>query len=101
MSSFDPAQPYGPLIATRVRVVTWNVWARFGPWPARQRAIAETLRRLDPELVALEETWSADDRTLAAELAPVLGLPHRVEATGWPLDDGATSGCAVLSRWPI
>ena len=32
------------LIDTRLRVATWNVWWRFGPWKDRQPAIAETLR---------------------------------------------------------
>ena len=30
------------LIDTRLRVATWNVWWRFGPWEERQPAIAET-----------------------------------------------------------
>ncbi len=24
--------PYGELITTTLRVLTWNVWGRFGPW---------------------------------------------------------------------
>jgi endonuclease/exonuclease/phosphatase family metal-dependent hydrolase len=99
--SIDYAQPYGPPIETRVRLVTWNVWARFGPWAARQRAIAETLSRLDPDLVALEETWSAPEGTLAEALSPALSLPYHAEAGEWPLGEGVTSGCALLSRWPI
>ena len=99
--SFDPAQPYGPPIQTRVRLVTWNVWARFGPWRERQRALAHVLRGLAPDLVALEETWNAPDGSLAEALSPALDLPHRAEAGAWPMGDGVTSGCALLSRWPI
>jgi len=99
--SIDHAQPYGPPIEPRARLVTWNVWARFGPWVARQRAIAGTLSRLDPDLVALEESWSAPEGTLAEALSPALALPRRAEAGDWPLGDGVTSGCALLSRWPI
>ena len=36
--------PYGPLIETRLRVLTWNLWHRFGPWEARRPAIARRLR---------------------------------------------------------
>ena len=28
--------PYGPLIDTTIRVASWNLWWRFGPWEARQ-----------------------------------------------------------------
>ncbi len=31
--SFDPYAPYGPLVESTVRVVTWNVWGRYGPDP--------------------------------------------------------------------
>ena len=35
--SFDPLAPYGPVIESTVRVVTWNVWGRFGAdWEGRQ-----------------------------------------------------------------
>src|SRR5262249_11808503 len=30
---FDPG--YGPLITTRVRIATWNLWGRYGPWEER------------------------------------------------------------------
>jgi hypothetical protein len=34
--SFDPLAPYGPVIESTVRVVTWNVWGRFGAdWEGR------------------------------------------------------------------
>ena len=28
--------PYGELITTTLRVLTWNAWGRFGPWEARE-----------------------------------------------------------------
>jgi hypothetical protein len=39
-------QPYGDLITTTVRVLTWNVWGRFGPWQAREAALIGTLEAL-------------------------------------------------------
>ncbi len=33
-----------PLIETRLRVVTWNVWWQFGPWRERAPAILQALR---------------------------------------------------------
>src|SRR5262249_26083027 len=60
------------LIESRLRLVTWKVWGRFGPWERRQTAIAETLAAAMPDVVALQEAWSADARGQAIEL----GLPH-------------------------
>jgi hypothetical protein len=35
--AFDPYAPYGTLAESAVRVVTWNVWGRYGPaWKTRQ-----------------------------------------------------------------
>src|SRR5262245_33223956 len=46
------------LIQSRLRVLTWNLWWRFGPWQARQPAIIATLRRIDADVIALQETWN-------------------------------------------
>jgi endonuclease/exonuclease/phosphatase family metal-dependent hydrolase len=88
------------LIDTRLRVVTWNVWWRFGPWEDRQPAIAETLRRLDADVIALQEVWNtADGLGQPAALAGALGY-HHVFASGFDAGD-AMFGNAILSRWPI
>ena len=42
----SPTTPYGPLVESRVRVVTWNLWWRLGDWTRRASAIAETLEAL-------------------------------------------------------
>ena len=95
----DADGPYGALIETRLRVLTWNLWHRFGPWQARRPAIAATLARLDADVICLQEVWADEDVELAAELADGLGF-HQVY--GWRLDfDGVRFGNAVLSRWPI
>jgi endonuclease/exonuclease/phosphatase family metal-dependent hydrolase len=88
------------LIDTRLRVATWNVWWRFGPWEERQPAIAETLRHLDADVVALQEVWdSASGVGQPAALAGALGY-HHVFAAGFDAGD-ALFGNAILSRWPI
>jgi endonuclease/exonuclease/phosphatase family metal-dependent hydrolase len=91
---------YGRLLETRVRIATWNVWGRYGPWEARLPVIAETLRRVDADIVALQEVWEDDRRSQAAELATALGYAQPVYAANLERD-GARSGNAVLSRWPI
>jgi len=96
----DPG-PYGVLLETRLRLVTWNLWWRFGPWQARLPAIVETLRRLDADVVCLQEVWSEADtgHTSAAVIAEALDL-HHVHASHLDID-GIGMGNAVLSRWPI
>jgi endonuclease/exonuclease/phosphatase family metal-dependent hydrolase len=48
----------------RATVMTWNIWWRFGPrWRQRQPALIETLRNLDPDVVALQEVWRSDETT--------------------------------------
>jgi endonuclease/exonuclease/phosphatase family metal-dependent hydrolase len=92
--------PYGELIETRLRVVSWNVWWRFGPWRERGPAIESTLRSLDADVVALQEVWGEPDGTsFASQLAESLGYEH---AYGHRLEiDGVRFGNAVLSRWPM
>jgi endonuclease/exonuclease/phosphatase family metal-dependent hydrolase len=83
-----------------MRVVTWNLWWRFGPWEARQRAIEATLAGLDPDVVCLQETWVDDQgRSQAAGLATALGLHATTVETATSDGFGVTN--AVLSRWPI
>ncbi len=85
-----------------MRVLTWNLWWRFGPWEARQPAIAETLRRIDADVVCLQEVWEARDGTSQPRaLADTLGYQY-IAAAGLGLDIAEESfGNAILSRWPI
>jgi len=95
----EPTGPYGPLIETRLRVLTWNLWWRFGPWEERQPAIEATIRALDPDVVALQEVWDDGEVNQAAQLAAALGYHHVYCSTRDT--DGVRFGNAVLSRWPI
>ncbi len=82
-----------------MRIVTWNLWWRFGPWEVRQPAIRAELTELAPDVALLQEVWAADGRDQADELADALGY-HRartVNAAGEP----QPFGNAILSRWPI
>jgi endonuclease/exonuclease/phosphatase family metal-dependent hydrolase len=85
-----------------MRILTWNLWWRFGPWEARQPAILETLRRVDADVVCLQEVWETrSGESQAKAIADALGYRH-VYAAGLGLDLAEESmGNAVLSRWPI
>ncbi|MFI8189723.1 endonuclease/exonuclease/phosphatase family protein [Streptomyces sp. NPDC085946] len=91
-----------------MRVVSWNLWWRFGPWEARQKAILAALRDLRPDVVGLQEVWAADGENLAEWLAGELGLhwtwaaSHAPERWRRRIGDPAVDiGNAVLSRWPV
>ncbi len=92
--------PFGPLVDTTMSVATWNLWWRFGDHEARFDAIVDTLLRLDPDVIGLQEVWDDGNRNLAAELADAMGGRHWVYAAHLDMDD-VRFGNAVLSRWPI
>src|SRR5262245_18494577 len=91
---------FGPLIESRLRVLTWNLWGRGGPVEERLAGIAAVLVEAQPDVVALQEVWEEEDgRSQAEHLASSLGFAHaygRRYAMA-----GAAIGNAILSRWPI
>ncbi len=95
----SPTTPYGALVESRARLVTWNLWWRLGDWKRRAAAIAQTLEELHPDLVCLQEVWQEGGHNQAAELAKGLGMSHAfaVDRTEGAVDQGV----AFLSRWPL
>jgi endonuclease/exonuclease/phosphatase family metal-dependent hydrolase len=89
-------------VETRLRVLTWNLWWRFGPWETRQAAILDTLARIDADIICLQEVWETrDGESQPRALADALGFQY-VAAAGLGLDLAPESlGNAVLTRWPI
>lgn len=94
---WDPG--FGPLIETTVRIATWNLWGRYGPWEERQPVIVANLQSIDADIVCLQEAWADDARSQPADLAGALGM-HHLYAPAFVMN-GGWSGNAVLSRWPI
>ncbi|MBT2676437.1 endonuclease/exonuclease/phosphatase family protein [Streptomyces sp. ISL-14] len=88
-----------------MRVVTWNVWGRFGPWQDRTPRILATLRELEPDIVCLQEAWGTHVTNQADELATQLGLHPVFERSRMPSSprdsDSVSLGLAVLGRWPV
>jgi endonuclease/exonuclease/phosphatase family metal-dependent hydrolase len=83
-----------------VRVLTWNLWWRSEPRDERVAAIEATLRRLEPDVCALQEVWSSpDEGNLAARLGAALQMHWAWE---FAQSQGKLEiGNAILSRWPI
>lgn len=86
-------------IESRLRVVSWNIWWRYGPWERRRPVIEATLRALDADVIALQEVWDDGAANLAADLAQALDRNHVYQ--GAEKRNGLGFGNAVLSRWPI
>jgi endonuclease/exonuclease/phosphatase family metal-dependent hydrolase len=91
-----------------IRVVTWNLWWRFGPWQQRRDAIAAVLADAQPDICGLQEVWASPDGHLAAVLAEQLGMHWAWTPSPAPErwqqrigDPTMQVGNAILSRWPI
>jgi endonuclease/exonuclease/phosphatase family metal-dependent hydrolase len=82
-----------------MRVATWNLWGRYGPWQDRQPIIEANLLAIDADVVCLQEAWDDEETSQPAELAAALGMTFVYERAF--VMNGAWSGNAVLSRWPI
>jgi endonuclease/exonuclease/phosphatase family metal-dependent hydrolase len=94
-----------------MRVMSWNLWWRFGGnWRARQHGILATLRELRPDVAGLQEVWAGAGTSQAELLAGRLGMHAAFAAPSLPPPPvppeaadqaGVEVGVAVLSRWPI
>ncbi len=82
-----------------MRVMTWNLWWRFGDWERRLQAIVDTIRTAAPDVLCLQEAWAtASGHGVARIIGDELGY-HAVSSTPIGRSDiGFTN--AVLSRWP-
>ncbi len=87
-----------------MRVLSWNLWWRYGPWEQRQPAIEAVLAEVQPDVCGLQEVWGGPEANQAADLAGWLemfwcwaaaGKGHNAEGNELFI------GNAILSRWPI
>lgn len=92
-------QVSGKLIPTALRVVSWNIWWRFGPWRERETVILSVLRDLAPDVVCLQEVWREAGEHQAQRLGDALGLNAVFDEAS--STDGIGFGNAILSRWPV
>jgi endonuclease/exonuclease/phosphatase family metal-dependent hydrolase len=99
--TFDPYAPYGPLAVSTVRIVTWNVWGRYGEdWERRQLGIEDALIEAGPDVVCLVEAWRQGETTQPERISRRVGLPHYSFAGDWEQEDWV-SGVGIVSRWPM
>jgi endonuclease/exonuclease/phosphatase family metal-dependent hydrolase len=99
--AFDPYAPYGTLAESAVRVVTWNVWGRYGPaCEARQVALEDTLAEVAPDVICLVEAWRYGESCQPGRIASRLGLPFHHFVGDWQQEDWV-SGIGLVCRWPM
>ena len=89
--NFNQYEPYGPVVPTTMRIVTWNVWGRYGRWAQRQAGIEETLVAAAPDVVCLVESWSHRDAN----------QPGLVFYDGWEVAGDGTPGRTWSGRNPL
>lgn len=86
----------------RLRVLTLNVWNQEGD-PRRIGLINHELRRLDPDLVALQEVVQTSERDQLDDLLSGTGLHGTHQAQVMPTAPPWVErygGSAVATRWP-
>jgi len=86
-----------------MRVMTWNLWWRFGEWQRRADAIRSVVESQSPDVVCLQEVWGEEGVSSASLLADVLGWSCAV--TDDPFaerrGDGAAFHDAIVTRHAI
>lgn len=100
MAVVSPGYRSQTLVDTTVRVLTWNLWWRFGAdWERRQEGLVAVLREQDADLMCLQEVWQDGEDCQAARLAQALGVEYAY--TGASRIGEVWFGNALMSRWPI
>ncbi|MFC0678499.1 endonuclease/exonuclease/phosphatase family protein [Lysobacter korlensis] len=94
-----------------LRVMTWNVWWRFGGnWREREPGILSVLRDEAPDIVGLQEAWATDETSQPDEFGRALGmhaafapmsLPPEPDPVETEDQRGVRMGIGLLSRWPV
>jgi endonuclease/exonuclease/phosphatase family metal-dependent hydrolase len=82
----------------RLRVVTLNVWNDEGD-PRRTEVINAELRRLDPDLVALQEVLNVEQLAQLVDGTGLHGL-HQEQASRVSAEVAKYGGNAIATRWP-
>ena len=107
----DPRCARHGLVASRVKIATWNIMWHYGAFHERYQTIESTLMALDADVICLQEAWEevgGQRRNVAQMLAKALSLSHtplhHVFAARSLLQTPRGQvhfGNAVLSKWPI
>jgi endonuclease/exonuclease/phosphatase family metal-dependent hydrolase len=79
-----------------VRVLTLNLWQRYGNWAERRRVLTDGFRALQPDLVAFQESIKTDEYDQVTDLlGPGFNVIHQKSR------DPNGMGVSIASRWPL
>ena len=84
-----------------MRVLTLNLWGRLGAWADRRSVLIDGLRRLQPDLVAFQETIVTGNFDQVADL---MGGDYQVvhQSAGLTaVDQEGFHGASIATRWPL
>jgi exonuclease III len=81
-----------------MRIVTWNVWGRYGPWEDRAPRILETLAELRPDVLCLQEVSREGALTHADVIGQHLGMQAATRRPGCPVR--SREAAPTSSAWP-
>jgi endonuclease/exonuclease/phosphatase family metal-dependent hydrolase len=94
-----------------IRAMTWNTWWRFGGnWREREPGILQVVRRVEADVLGIQECWGDARRTQASVIADQLsahsafvrvGLPPAPDPVEYPDQAEVAMGLGLVSRWPI
>jgi endonuclease/exonuclease/phosphatase family metal-dependent hydrolase len=90
------ANPSLSLHLGNIRVLTLNLWQRYGAWGDRRSVLIDGLRTLQPDLVAFAESIKTDEYDQVTDL---LGPGWSV--ANQKVRDPNGMGISVASRWPL
>ncbi len=84
-----------------IRILTWNVWLFHGDWEARQPAIAAVIDKVQPDVIALQESFDTHEgcRPQVETLAEHLGFEFQQGPNPEGFDAPVRN--SMLSRWPM
>ncbi|WP_214696879.1 MULTISPECIES: endonuclease/exonuclease/phosphatase family protein [unclassified Exiguobacterium] len=81
-----------------MRIATYNIWNHETSWQKRLDAICQEVKRIDADLVALQEVRSYEQGSVAHDIAEATGYPFCVFH---PYPDSPDEGLAFLSKVPL
>jgi endonuclease/exonuclease/phosphatase family metal-dependent hydrolase len=79
-----------------LRVLTLNLWQRYGAWSDRRSLLIEGLRTLQPDIAAFQESIKNDEYDQITDLlGPTFHIAHQKNR------DPQGMGISIASRWPL
>ena len=87
----------------RLRIMTQNIWATDGDWPARREWLCATIREARPDILALQEVTSSNefDQLPALKFDWLKHWTHQIRHVGADAPEVRKYGMAVASRFPF